>query len=270
MIEERKSTSSISSRSQRPSTVWPERRHWAVGAICGLLLAAILIWPVVGGSQSPEIRIAGTSRALSVLVVDGDARILLLNANGPQDARSAIGTLNRLWESEPSIIVVGADRKNGEALWEALQRLRPRQLIVAGAPGGEPEWIMIERYCKDAGIEISYLEEQAAIQLPSIKLTIMPPDSARDAPSWVEVQSGTISAAIGLGGLPDIGRRHLAITDARNSTGTWSDVQVLAGQSRGGESGRSIGLGPGERINVILEPDRIRIQGRPAHDALGY
>ena len=126
-------------------------------------------------SGAPEMRIAATDRALSTLIVDGDNRVLILNANGPQDARSVIGTLSHPWETKPSTIIVSADQDNVEALWEALQRLEPRQLIVAGAPGADPDWLVIERHCQESGIDVSYLEFETEISVALLNMTIVPP-----------------------------------------------------------------------------------------------
>ena len=261
-----KSTSSTSSRSRHPSTSLPTRRHWLIGGLFGALLALLIAWMTTGNAGTPTIRVAGTERALSTLIVDGNNRVLLLNARGPQDARAVLGTLSRPWEPEPATVVAGADRDNAAAIWETLQRLRPRQLIIAGAPGADPAWNTIERYCRESGIEISYLEHRADIELPSVTVTVVPPDSTNEEPSYVLVATGDVRAAAGLGGLPpSIGRLHLAVSSDARNVGVWSDVWITPGaRPERLTAAPAIRIDPGERIDALLEPTKIRLQGAPA------
>jgi hypothetical protein len=212
------------------------------------------------------MRIAATDRAVSTLIVDGENRVLILNANGPQDARSVIGTLSRPWEAKPSTVIVSADRGNVEALWEALQRLEPRQLIVAGAPGANPAWLAIERHCQESGINVSYLEFETEIPLAELKLTIVPPEqnSQQPAGSYVKIKYGTVTAAVELSDLPESNRFHLIVSNDTGPHDPWSDLLVATTRADESNAERTISLEPGERIDAVLAPDEIRIQGRPA------
>lgn len=199
-------------------------------------------------------------------MVDDELRLLILNARGPQDARSVLGLLSQPWEAEPTAIIVGVDSNNVEALWEALQRTSPAQLIVAGAPGDDDRWLAVERYCREQGIRISYLEHATEIVLPALTLVTIPPvtNGDRSTTSYTRVESGQITIGIGLGGLPDVGRFHLTAS-AEPPDGTLrSDLHVFL--SRNQDDGGSIGLSTGDRINVTVDSDRLRISGRPAND----
>ena len=264
MSEAQKSTSSTCNKSLHPSFIWPRRRHWIIGGVCAALVAALVTWTLADSSATPEIRVGGTERAVSALLVDGDDRILILNANGPQDARAVIGILSPPWEAAPSTVVVGADRVSPAALSEALQRLQPRQLIVAGAPGADPDWVALERFCRATGITVSYLDHEVEIALDAVTLTIVP--TRNTAPSHLRVAFGATRVAVGLGGLPvGAGRFHLAISDRQFAPGSWSDVVVTSDSGDGAPAGRAIILRPGQRIDALIEPQRVRIQGRAAH-----
>lgn len=234
----------------------------------GLALILGLAWLTTAGAATPELRIAATNRAVSAQLVDGEYRVLILNARDPRDARAVIGKLAQPWEPRPSTIIVGADRDNASALWEALHRVEPRQIIVAGAPGDSTDWSAIERHARERQIQISYLERPTAIELDSTTLTISPPIDAGPIsnPSFVEIGRAESLIAIELAGLPERGRYHLSVSAEPPGPHIWSSLAVTMNDSSPSGSGRTILLSPGERIDAVVEPDRLRIQGRPARD----
>lgn len=262
---------STSSNSQAPDPAWPEHRHWFVGAAVGLALLIALQLASSAGDGTPELRLAASSGAINAQVVDADHRILILNANSPRDARAVIGRLNQPWETRPATVIVGADRGNAEALWEAIQRLEPHQIIVAGAPGDSVIWSAIERHAREHAIDISYLDDVTMIALDTLTLALYPP---ADGPgtgrsSYVEVMLSESRAVVGLAGLPRQGRYRVIASEDLPRTGLWGDLLVSTPGSPTPAVGRSIVLNPGERIDAALEPDRIRISGRPARTLQG-
>ncbi len=242
----------------------PTRREWIAGALCACVVAIMLFWSNVGSASSPELRIAASDGALSTLVIAGDQRILIMNAMGPQDARATIGLVRRPWEPEPTALVVSIDRNNGEAVWEALQRTEPAQLIVAGAPGDDALWSSIERYCRDNDIALSYLNAETEIALDTLTLTILPPrdtDQSNHA-SFARITGNDTAIVVGLGGLPATGHYHLAIGSDEPPVRMRSEVALFA--SRNTTLPGAITLAPGESVRVRVDGAKLRIAGRPA------
>ncbi|CAN5529544.1 hypothetical protein BH23CHL2_BH23CHL2_11320 [soil metagenome] len=268
MSAARKLISSTSRSSPAHNTVWPERRHWFVATTVGVALIIGLTWLTTAGAGTPELRIAATNRAVSAQIVDGEYRVLILNARDPRDARAVIGKLAQPWEPRPSTIIVGADRDNASALWEAVHRVEPQQIIVAGAPGDSTDWSAIERYARERQIQVSFLEKPTAIKLDSTTITVSPPIDAGSIsnPSFVEIGRSESLIAVELAGLPQRGRYHLSVSAEPPGPHVWANLAVTMDDSTTSGRGRSILLRPGERIDTIVEPNRLRIQGRHARD----
>ena len=262
---------STSRNSQPHDSAWPKRRHWIVGAAFGLALLISLQLASGAGDDAPTLRLAATSRAINAQIVDGDHRILILNANSSRDARSVIGRLNQPWEARTATVIVGADRGNAEALWEAIQRLEPRQIIVAGAPGDSVTWSAIERHAREHAIDISYLSAATTIAVDTMMVELHPPveDGNGSAGSYVEVKLSESRVVVGLGGLPRQGRYRVVASEEAPGPNLWGDLRVSTTGGSAAPVGRSILLDPGDRIDASLEPDRIRVSGRPARSVHG-
>ena len=239
-----------------------------VGVAFGLALLITLQLASSAGDSAPTLRLAATSRAINAQIIDGDHRILILNAASPRDARSVIGQLNQPWEARTATVIVGADRGNAEALWEAIQRLEPRQIIVAGAPGDSVTWSAIERHAREHAIDISYLSAATTIALDAAMVDLHPPveDGNGSAGSYVEVKLFESRVVIGLGGLPRQGRYRVIASEGAPGPNLWGDLRISTTGGFVAPVGRSILLGPGDRIDASLERDRIRISGRPARN----
>ena len=254
--------SSTSSSSRDPELVWPRVRRWVVAACVGVLLGLGLYWITQGHDRGAELRVAASNRALSVLIADGEQRVLVLNATGPQDARAVIGLLVQPWERDPSTLIVSADQDNEEAIWEALQRLSLQQAIVVGAPGADPDWIEIERYCRDNGIELSYVGVSTTVQMTRFLLTIEPPGPTTG--SFLELDHGSVRALIELSGRPAFGRYHVSVSDSPRGSPVWTDLQIAGADSRSMERASMIVLQSGDRVDLAFEDDRISVRGRAA------
>ena len=252
--------SSISSNSHDANLVWPRRQHWIVAIAVGLAFGGILLWTSARGSGGSELRVATGGSAPSALLIDGDQRILVLNSAGPQDARSVIGQLIQPWERDPSALIVSAEGNNEEAIWEALQRMAIKQMIVVGAPGSDPDWTTIERYCGDHDVELDYVGVRTTIQLTTIEMSIEPPNT--ESGSYLELTNGMVHVLIELSGRPEVGRFHVSVSGSAREGSVWSDIQIVSGAAPLSNRSSLIPLRGGDRIDLTIDRDRVRIRGR--------
>lgn len=168
-------------------------------------------------------------------------------------------------------MIVGADRGNADALWEAIQRLEPRQIIVAGAPGDSITWSAIERHARQHDIAITFLGRATAVALDTLTVEFHPPVDGTSvvAGSYVEIELSESRILVALGGLPRHGRYRVIVAEEAPGPNVWGDLRISTTSGPPDQVGRSILLGPGDRIDATLEPERIRISGRPARNLSG-
>ena len=263
LIAELKSISSTSRSFRLPDRYRPVRRHWIAGIACASILTIAAFWIAEQRASQPEIRVSATDQAISTQIVDGRQRILILNARGPQDARSVIGRLNRPWEPKPSTMIVDANRRHiAEAVWESIQRLPLQQIIVAGAPGDDPAWTTIDRHCRDHNIDLRFLDNQTTIRLESLQLMIHPPDDGSGfGGGFVDISSGPLVVTIAMSGVPVHGRRHVIVGDRLPAESAWSDLSVVGESDFSELRARRMVLPVGDRIDIDVGIDQIRIEG---------
>lgn len=234
----------------------------------GAVLGVFLIWLQVSPSDDASgVRVAATDGALSAQIVDGETRILILNASGPQDGRSVLGKLNRPWEARPATVIVGADRQNiVEALWEVVQRLEPGQIIVVGAPGADTDWALLERYCRDHDIDLRFLDSETILDGPTVAVKIVPPleDASSGTGSYVEISRGNMSIGVELGSAPSGSRYHLIVADGAVPDAVWRDLQVTTNREDNPAGIHAILLDPGDRIDIRIQDDALAIRGKAA------
>lgn len=249
---------STSSRSTHPDGLRPRRRHWAAGIAAALALTLTVIWSGAGRDPGSELRVAATGDTLSASLVDGDHVIHFANAERPADARAALGVLARPWERQPGVVIAGASERIANGLWETLQRLSPRQLIVLGAPGDSEQWLTIERYCRDAGIELRYLESPTRLELTSLSVTLVPSESE----SHAIIANGQMRVALAVGGLPADGRYHALIGDGNVPASLSADLVVTpTGIDPPGDGVRTLTVEEGRRVTLVFEAAAIRVRG---------
>ncbi|MEX1158369.1 MAG: hypothetical protein WEC79_05505, partial [Thermomicrobiales bacterium] len=142
----------MSAAAARPTV----RRHeWLLAGVAALL-AFVVPMSVVGwlADPDPELRVLETSGRLSTLIVDGDARILVINTGDREAAGAFLGRIAQPWEGRPETVVAPADDDAAIGLWEALQRLEPASVVVAGIPGADPLWAAIDAECARRRIDL--------------------------------------------------------------------------------------------------------------------
>jgi hypothetical protein len=209
----------------------------------------------------PQIRIASTGDILTTQINDGDQGILIATTTGANDARAALGVLNRPWERRPSVVVAPASEAVAVGLLEAIGRLTPDRVIVAGAPGDSAAWAAIERFCREHSIDISYLDAAATVELSHLTLTIVPPrvSISSPGPAYVVVSRGELTIAIALSGLPEDARFHVAVSSARGPA--TADLVIAPEVQNGTPVGKLLVAERGRRVILLVEDSRIRARG---------
>lgn len=180
------------------------RRHeWLLAAIAALV-AFVVPMTVVGwlDDPQPEIRVMQTSERMSALVVDGDARVLIVNTGNREAAGAFLGRIAQPWESQPRTLIASSDDGAAIGLWEALLRLKPSSVVVAGIPGADPLWAAIEAECARRLIELRYVIDRATLSTGRLVLTIVgvPPETGSGR--GVIVRRGNISVIAALDDVP--------------------------------------------------------------------
>jgi hypothetical protein len=255
---------SISSRSRRHDALVLERRHRVSGIVAGIVVAVMIVWGTAARSAEPQVRVVATGDGLTVEIIDGPHVILIANATSPTDARSALGALNRPWEPQPSVIVADSRDSIANGLWETLERTSAAQLIVLGAPGDSEAWVRIERYCRDAGIELRFLEHTVTLKLEMLTLTLAPgPYTARGFPdAHAVISTNAMRVAVELGGLPAYGRFHALVTNSPLRTDLTGDLVIsTADPGETSTAVRQLQLEEGHRAVLVFESERIRVRG---------
>ncbi len=254
----------ISSRPPHRDPLRLTRRHWLAGAASGASLFLILGFSAARGPSTPQLHIVPTGDSLSALLRDGQYNILFMNAQSPMEARSSLGILRRPWEPSISVIVTDAQDRIARGIWEVLQRSKPEQLIVLGAPGDSDDWARIERFCRDERIEIRYLERATKIRLTATNLTLTPGDISRRGQSatFVEFSTSEMRILLQMGGTPQTGRYHAAVATSSIPEGLSSDLFIRTSTLPIRRSGsRTLLANPGRRLTIALEPARLRVRG---------
>jgi hypothetical protein len=183
---------------------WSARRHeWLLAALAALVVF-IVPMTVVGwlDDPAPEVRVLASPQRLSALVADGDARVLILNTNDREATVALLGRIAQPWEAKPTTIIAPASDDAAIGLWEALQRLEPASVIVAGIPGADPLWSEIDAECARRDIDLRYISDRALLPVDRLELTIFgtPPEQA--GATGVVIRRGDVNVAVAFDAVP--------------------------------------------------------------------
>lgn len=190
----------MSVRAARPTI----RRHeWLLAGIAALVVF-IVPMTVVGwlDDPQPEIRVLETDARLSTLVIDDDVRILIINTDNREAAGAFLGRIAQPWEPKPQTIIAAASDEAAIGVWEALQRLDPSSVIIAGIPGADPLWSAIEAECTRRQVDLRYVADRAAIATDRLSLTIFGAPPEIDSGRGVVVRRGNASVLVALDAVP--------------------------------------------------------------------
>lgn len=229
-----------------------------IGCALGLgIPLAVVAWIT---PEPTELRVARNEGALTSLLVDGDARVLVVDTENREALVEALGLLAPPWESGPDVIISSADDRTLPGLWEALVRGDPSVVIVAGVPGADPMWAAIEDECTTRGVQLRYVAGALTFSTRRASLTIIGPLPETDAAAAVVVRVGAVNVVIALDGdAPRIAAQVL-VGDA-----DWAlaGARVRVTSETGGVSNGAVGLGLRERdvLRMRFEDGRVRMRG---------
>jgi hypothetical protein len=248
----------VSGRAARPAI----RRHeWLLAGIAALVVFVVPI-TVVGwlDDPQPEIRVLDTDQRLSTLVVDDDARILIINTDNREAAGAFLGRIAQPWEPKPQTIVASASDDAAIGVWEALMRLEPSSLVIAGVPGADPLWSAIEAECTRRQIDLRYVADRAVIETDHLNLTVFgaPPES--DAGRGVAVRRGSVSIVVALDAVaPQIDAQAL-IFNGDPSPAT-PDLQITSDDSPRTPPQHELLVDDRRAARLVIEEDAVRAFG---------
>jgi hypothetical protein len=179
------------------------RREWLVAGIAALI-AFVVPLSIVSwlDHPEPEIRLLASVERISALVVDGDARVLIANSDDREEAGAMLGRIAQPWEPRPRTIVAPSDARGALSLWEALQRLDPATVVVAGIPGADPLWAAIDAECSRRNIELRYISDRATISAGRLDLTIFGTPADVDGGSGVVIRRGNVNVVAAFDAIP--------------------------------------------------------------------
>lgn len=238
------------------------RRHeWLLAGIAALI-AFIIPMTVVGllDNPEPEIRVLETSDRLSSLIVDGDARVLVINTDDREAAGAFLGRIAQPWEARPQTIVASSDDGAAIGLWEALQRLEPSTVVVAGIPGADPLWAAIDAECTRRRIALRYVSDRAAIATARLDLTVfgVPPET--DGGRGVVVRRGNVSVVIALDGVPPPVDAQALIFNGDPSPAT-PDLQVTSDDAPRTPLQHELLVKDRRAVRLVIDANEVRAFG---------
>ncbi|HUG15608.1 MAG TPA: hypothetical protein VMM78_11405 [Thermomicrobiales bacterium] len=223
-----------------------------------VLLAPLAVMAVMDDPE-PQLRIASTWDHAAVLIVDGDARALVINTNDRELARAVTGRLARPWEPRPLILIAPASDRAAIGLLEALQQGEPGMVVVAGTPGADPLWDAIERECWRRGVTLTYLTGRTSIDLGRVSVDVAAPEPDIDGERVVVVTRGATRVVIALdGGAPEEPGNVLV---TGGGVGAHADLVITTEQASRASSVHEIVVGTRDIVRVSLETSTIRVTG---------
>lgn len=238
------------------------RYMWLVGISSALLvLLALLAVAEARSDPRAEIRVVPTGSRLSAEIVDGTHRVLIINATQPADARSALGRLGRPWESQAATLIAPADDLAAVGLWEAIQRLEPRQVFVIGVPDGGTTWSAIDQHAREQDIDLRYVSQDAVLTLDELTLSLFPPSSVTSRDPAVVARHGNVNIAFALGSvLPKI-PTQLVVTAGIPSAPTSAALLITGRTPPGPRSQPTMQIDSADRLVIHFDGHRVQLTG---------
>lgn len=179
------------------------RREWLLAGISAFVVFLVPM-TVVGwlAESHPEVRVLDTADTLSALIVDGDARVLVINTDNREAAGALLGRIAQPWEPRPTTIIAASDDDAAIGLWEALQRLEPATVVVAGIAGADPLWAAIDAECVRREIVLHYVSDRVLLSTERLELTVFGVPPGSDHGRGVVVRRDDANIVIALDDVP--------------------------------------------------------------------
>lgn len=232
-------------------------RLWLVAVACALLTFSTPLIVISAFEQpDPELRVMWTGDAFSALLVTDSTRVLIVNSTSRGDTRSMTGHIARPWEADATTLIAPADDRAAVGLWEAMRHPAIKQVIVVGLPGREAVWSEIEKESRLRDIELSYVSSASTVELDDLSVVIEPEVLA------IDVRRGHSFVRLHLGTTRAQHQAHVSIVNTTpTATSTDAGVVILPSHRVDGIERSLVSVAAREVVNLVLEPDAIRIRG---------
>lgn len=229
---------------------------WIV-AVCALGLGAGLPLALVAWltAEPAEMRIVATGNDLSALVVDGGARVLVINATDRELAGEALGIMARPWERGPNVLIAPADDRAATGLWESLTRTQPSNVIIVGIPGAASIWAAIEDVCRERDIDLRFVTGTLTFDTERLTVTVFGPQPGGEGPMAIVVRHEEVNAVLLLSSAAPAIEAQVAIANADPGI---EGLSVLV-------SARAVAVGAGIRQLIAAEREIIHMRFEDAH-----
>ncbi len=238
------------------------RRHeWFLAGIAALVVFLVPM-TVIGwlNDPEPEVRVLDTADTLSALVIDGDDRVLIINTDDREAAGAFLGRIAQPWEPRPMTIVAASDDDSAIGLWEALLRLEPATVVVAGVAGADPLWAAIDAECARRGIALRYVSGRVLISTDRLELTVFGTPPGTDRGRGVVVRHESISVLIALDGVPPAVDSHALVFNGEPPA-TMPDLLVTSDDAPRTPVLHEVLVDDRRAARLVLEEGAVRVFG---------
>ncbi len=238
------------------------RRHeWLLAGITALVVFVVPMTVISWlDDPQPEIRVLETSGRLSALIVDEDSRILIVNTHDREAAGAFLGRIAQPWESQPRTIVASSDDGAAIGVWEALQRLEPSSVVIAGIPGADPLWSAIEAECTRREIDLRYVADRAFVAMHRLNLTIFGSSSGSEAGRGVVIRRGGVSVIVALDAVPPPVEGQTLIFNGDPSPAT-PDLVITSENSPRTPPRHEVLVDDRSATRLVIDEDAVRVFG---------
>jgi hypothetical protein len=209
-----------------------------IGIFLGL---GIVAWQL-SANDGLRLVVFGTGDAASVLITDKNRRILILSGN--DDSLFANAIENELPIFDTSVDLLLVDSQASAALLDRARDLDPDSIVVLPSPDDDTISQFID-FEVPLGDDMALAVEQAA---ESWIITL------RSGDSRIQIIPQAATAAA-----DGDTSTSIYLTEGATNTG----VIAVRGRADHASEPLTIAIGDGDRLELLVEPDRIRIVDRP-------
>jgi hypothetical protein len=230
-----------------------------VGVLATLLVCGAPLYAFARTEpHEPELRVLATDKQLSALLADGNARVLIINAQDRSVARAALGRLTRPWEPDITTLVAPSRDDAAPGLLEALERTLPSAVVVVGLPGADPTWAEVERICRERGIAYTIVADEAQLTTDTLSITMVAGATVTDSGALI-AQRGDISVVIALGASRVAAHGQVLVSNSALSGASDSAVQLTSDPHAGAT--QRVVVDDIRPVRLTIESERLRVSG---------
>ena len=235
-------------------------RDWVVAGACAVIAFSIPFLIITAlAERHPEIRLVQTGDGISALIVDGRARVLVVNSNDRTHTRAALGRLARPWEPDFSTVISTAEDDAAPGLWEALEYPALRRVVIAGLPGSDPVWSWIETEARKREIEVHFAGEPISLSSENLQIEVQPGTTPEMA--YVSVTQGNVVVLVGLGALPPQIPAQTLVTHYGPGDIEQYPLTVMPASTASSLTPGTVLMGENSVVTLVLEEEQLRVRG---------